>query len=203
MTTVTARDTLFPRRDATAALVDALTHSDVSGQVSRTVKHLSGPGHRELLRQLATATTELLDLDLTQLVAHTLRTYRALVAAAERTVAEPGSVEIVQLQSVPITWQRQAVAQLWLNEVMCLRVDFQLAVLLEFHLEATVKNGRLTALPFGRCTVTITLSSRDQALAATRHTLDLHATLPLGDGLPLAPGAEPSDRTTIIRHRSA
>ncbi|HEV7648518.1 MAG TPA: hypothetical protein VGP26_10180 [Actinophytocola sp.] len=186
--TSTARDALFPHRDATAALAETLNHSDVSGQVSRTIKHLSGAGHRELLRQLATATAELLDLDLTQLVAHTLRTHRALVAAGDRTAAAPGSVEIVQLQSVPVTWQRQAVAQLWLNETLCLRIDLQLAVLLEFHLEATVRGGRLVALPFGRCTVSITLSSRAQTLATTRHTLDLHTALPLGDGLPLTPG---------------
>jgi hypothetical protein len=183
--TITARDALFPRHDATTALAETLDHSDVSGQVSRTIKHLSGAGHRELLRQLATATAELLDVDLTHLVVHTLRTYRALVAAADRTAAAPGSIEIVQLQSVPSTWQRQAVAQLWLNETLCLRIDFQLAVLLEFHLEATVRNGRLVALPFGRCTVSITLSSRGQTLATTRHTLDLRTALPLGDGLPL------------------
>jgi hypothetical protein len=185
----TARDALFPRRDMTRGLPEVLKHSEVSAQMSRAVPHLSAAGRWELLRRTADAAAELLDLDLLNLVMQTLRTYQALMAAAERTAATPGSVEVVQLVSVPTPWQNQATVQLWMDETPCLRIHLQLDIVLELSLEATVKNGRLVALPNGRCTATVTLSAQGSTLVTGRTALDLPTALALGNGVPLTPAA--------------
>jgi hypothetical protein len=183
--TISAGAVLFPRGDAHEALWQGLDHHGVTGEVLRTVKHLSNAGRLELRRQFAGMIAGMLDLDVADLIIRTLQTYDELNAAGERTAATPTSVEIVQLLAVPIPWITYADVQLRVDEVPRFTIRFSLNVVLEISAEAVVRSGRLVAVRSGQCTVTVTLNANETPLTTNVATLDLAINLPLGPGIPL------------------
>jgi hypothetical protein len=140
-----------------------------------------------------------LALDLGDLVAAGWRKQGELAAAAERTAANPGTSELVELATHRVSSVHRPYVELLVNDVRVTTVNFELD--LEFEIKAlvaTVRNGHLVSLHSGDCDLSATLSAEAVRLASRRRHFDLPLVvrwpllLHLGGGTdPLPYGAKP------------
>jgi len=84
-------------QDTGQALAQALDEKGVLGSLGAALQQVSQAGRQAADRQVATVAHGLLDLDLGDLVVAGWRKQAALAAAVERTIANPGSTEVVEL----------------------------------------------------------------------------------------------------------
>jgi hypothetical protein len=159
----------------------------VAAQVLRSVGGLSSAAQHEVRRQVAVVASGVLDLDLVDLVVGGWRKHAALVEAARRTLAVPGTKEVVDLASHRIRSVHQPYLTVLIDGVQVAKVDFELTVVFDVKaLVAVVREGRLVALRGGLCEVAATLAAEGVLLVQQRRQLDLNARLPLGVGIQLA-----------------
>jgi hypothetical protein len=84
-------------QDTEQALTQALHEHGVLGSMDTTLELVSEAGREAAADQVAVVAHGLLDLDLGELVVAGWRKQGQLAAAAERTAANPGSSEVVEL----------------------------------------------------------------------------------------------------------
>jgi hypothetical protein len=181
-------------QDPDQVLAQALKEHGVLGSLGPALQGLSQTGREAAGSQIATVAHELLDLDLGELVVAGWRTHAALAAAAERTKANPGSSEVVDLATHRITLVHRPYVELLLNDVHIATVRFELRVeFLVRALVATVRHGHVAALGFGACDVTATLAAEGVQLVKQQAHLDMSLLIPMP--LPLHPqdGDAPPD----------
>jgi hypothetical protein len=195
MTTSTAAEPLTVRAvlfadtgvDPAAALAQSMDAGGVTAQVLRSVGGLSSAAQDEVKRQVAVVAGGVLDLDVVDLVVGGWHKHAALVAAARRTLAVPGSEEIVDLASHRIRSVHRPYVAVLIDDVQVAKIDFELTVIFDFKaLVAVVRAGRLVALRGGQCEVTAMFAAEGILLAQQRRRLDMNARLPLGVGIQLA-----------------
>jgi hypothetical protein len=143
MTTVTPNQPLTTSvflfgdtQDTGQALAQALDEKGVLGPLGEGLQRLSQAGRQAADRQVATVANGLLDLDLGDLVVAGWRKQAALAAAAKRTIAIPGSSEIVELATHRITSVHRPLVKLLINDVHVATVNFELRI--EFLVRALV-----------------------------------------------------------------
>jgi hypothetical protein len=189
----TVRSVLFGEEgnDSTAALARSMEAGGVGGAVLHRLGGLSGAARHEVDRQVAVVADGLLDLDVVDLAVGGWRKHAALVAAARRTLAVPGSEEVVDLVSHRIRSVHRPDVAVLVDGVRVAKIDFELKVVFEIGaLVAVVRAGRLVALRGGRCDLGATLTAEGILLAQQRKRFDLGARLSLGAGVELlAPGS--------------
>jgi hypothetical protein len=122
-----------------------------------------------------------------------------LAAAAERTAANPGTSEVVELATHRISSVHHPYVELFVNDVRVTTVNFELD--LEFEVKAlvaTVRDGHLVSLHSGDCDLSATLTAEGVRLASRRQQFSLPVVvrwpllLHLGGGTdPLPYGAKP------------
>jgi hypothetical protein len=180
------------------ALGHALKERGVLGTFGAALQALSQTGREVAGGEVAAVAQQLLDMELGELAVAGWRKHAALTAAAERTLANPGSSEVVDLASHRITSVYRPYVELLVDDVHVATVRFELRVQFVVKaLVATVRQGRLDALGFGACDVTATLAAEGLRLAEQRARLDLSLLIPVplplgrrdGDAPPY--GAEP------------
>jgi hypothetical protein len=185
-------------QDPAQALAHALKERGVLGTLGAALQALSQTGREVAGGEVAAVAQQLLDMELGELAVAGWRKHAALTAAAERTLANPGSSEVVDLASHRITSVYRPYVELLVDDVHVATVRFELRVQFVVRaLVATVRDGRLDALGFGACDVTATLAAEGVRLAEQRARLDLSLLIPLplplrrrdGDAPPY--GAEP------------
>jgi hypothetical protein len=136
---------------------------------------------------VAVVASGVLDLDVVDLVVGGWRKHAALVEAARRTLAVPGTEQVVDLASHRITSVHRPYLTVLVDDVQVAKVDFELTVVFDVKaLVAVVRAGRLVALRGGQCEVAATFAAEGILLAQQRRQLDLNARLPLGAGIQLA-----------------
>ena len=179
-------------QDTAQALAQALHEHDVLGSLDTALQLVSQTGRQAADSQIATVAHALLDLDLGGLMAAGWRKQGELAAAAERTAANPGSSEVVELASHRISSVHRPSVELLINGAHVATINFELDI--EFVVKAlvvTVRNGHIVSLHSGACDVAATLAAEGLRLAS-RQT---HLNLPLIIRLPLAlhrgAGADP------------
>jgi hypothetical protein len=202
-------------RDTSQALAQAIDEKGVLGSLGPALQLLSQAGRQAADSQVATVAHGLLDLDLGDLVAAGWRKQAALAAAAERTAANPGSSEVVNLASHRIASVHRPFVELLINDVHVATVNFELEI--EFVVRAlvvTVSNGHVVSLHTWACDVAATLAAEGIQLAGRRAHFELPLVvrwpllLRLGGGAdPLPYGAKPpptsppsARRRTLINH---
>jgi hypothetical protein len=189
------------------ALAQALDEKGVLGSLGAALQQVSQAGRQAADRQVATVANGLLDLDLGDLVVAGWRKQAALAAAAERTIANPGSSEVVELATHRITSVHRPFVELLINDVYVATVHFELHI--EFAVKAlgvTVRHGHLVSLHSGTCDVTATLSAEGVRLARRQEHFELPLLirwplrLHLGSGDPRPDGARrPSASSPSLR----
>lgn len=181
-------------QDPGQALAHALEEHGVLGALGPALQVLSHTGRDAAGSQIAAVAQELLELDLGGLAVAGWRKHAALTAAADRTRANPGSSEVVDLATHRITSVHRPYVELLLNDVHVATVRFELRVeFLVRALVATVRDGHVVSLGFGACDVTATLAAEDMQLVEQRARLDVSLLIPLPLALHREDGDEPPD----------
>jgi hypothetical protein len=144
-------------------------------RASRSALELVSEAGREAAgNQVAVAAHGLLDLDRGDLVIAGWRKQGHLVAAAERTAANPGSSEVVELATHRVSSAHHPFVELLVNDAHLATVTFDLDI--EFVVKAlvvTVRDGQVVSLHTGACDVAATLAAEGMRLASRRAHFEL------------------------------
>ncbi len=168
---------------------EALGHrilSAAGGSLASAMAALPEATREAAIRQVTTAAAGLLDVNLADVLVAGWRAHENLTAAARRTLAVPGSTELVDLATHRLTASQQPYVSILVDGHRVATVRFELSLVFAVSaLLVEVRSGRLTALHAGRCDVTGTLAIQG-APAVTEHAqLDLPGLIPLGQGIRL------------------
>jgi hypothetical protein len=190
---------LFDDEDTGRALAQALDQHGVLGSLDNALGLVAQTTREAAGDQVAAVADGVLALDLGDLVVAGWRKQGQLAAAAERTAANPGTSELVELATHRVSSVHHPYVELLINDVRVTTVNFELD--LEFEVKAlvaTVRDGHLVSLHSGDCDLSATLSAEAVRLASRRRHFDLPLVvrwpllLHLGGGTdPLPYGAKP------------
>ena len=142
--------------------------------MATTLELVSEAGREAAGNQVAVVAHGLLDLDLGDLVIAGWRKQGELAAAAERTAANPGSSEVVELATHRVSSAHHPFVELLVNDVHVATVTFDLDI--EFVVKAlvvTVRDGHVVSLHTGACDVAATLAAEGIQLASRRAHFEL------------------------------
>lgn len=188
----TALDLLFdPNTDAAEALASEILSPGGDQNLDHALARFPEMTRRAAAREAATTAAALLKVDLVEVLMRGWRKHRDIISAARRTLAAPGSTELVIVTShqikldhrpsisVLVDGQRVATLQLGLSIVFDLN-----AVLLG------ISGGRLIGVRSGRCDITATLAVQGTDLLVKRGHLELPGVISLRRGIRLLPVGE-------------
>jgi hypothetical protein len=172
---LTASVFLFPdHQDTGHALAEALDRHDVLRTREIAPRFMTQIMREAAEHQVGVVADGLLNLDLGDLVLAGWRKQERLAAAAERTAANPGSSELVELATHRITSIHRPYVELLLNDTHLTYVSFEFD--LEFVVTAlavTVRHGRIVSLHAGDCDVSATLAAEGVQLISRKERLPL------------------------------
>jgi hypothetical protein len=196
---LTASAFLFHDEDTGPALTRALDEHGVLGSLDTALGLVAQTTRQAAGDQVAAVADGVLALDLGDLMIAGWRKQGQLAAAAERTGANPGTSELVELATHRISSVHHPFVELLVNDVRVTTVSFELD--LEFEVKAlvaTMQNGHLISLHSGDCDLSATLTAEGVRLASRRQQFSLPVLvrwplqLHLGSGTdPLPYGAKP------------
>jgi hypothetical protein len=161
-------------QDPEHALAQALHEHGVLGSTGSALALVSEAGREAAGDQVAVVANGLLDLDLGDLVVAGWRKQGQLAAAAERTAANPGTSEVVELATHRVSSAHHPAVELLVNDVQVATVTFDLTI--EFVVKAlvvTVRDGHVVSLHTGACDVAATLAAEGVQLASRRAHFEL------------------------------
>ena len=188
--TPTALDLLFGRNaDAAAAETLASEISSPGGQdLGRALTDLPETTTKAAAQEAGTIMAALLKVDLIGVLVRGWREHRDIVSAARRTLAAPGSTELVNMAAHEVTLdQRPSVSVLVDGQQVA---SLQLGLSIVFDINALllgISGGRLVAVRSGRCDITATLAVQGTDLLVRRAHLELPGVIPLRRGIRLLP----------------
>src|SRR5919201_2573669 len=113
-TTPTALDLLFdPGTDAAGTLADEILSSGPGQDIGRALGHLPEMARKAAAHEAGTTMAALLKVDLIEVLVRGWREHRDIVSTARRTLAAPGSTELVSMSTHEVTLdQRPSVSAL-------------------------------------------------------------------------------------------
>ena len=188
----TALDLLFdPDTDAAEALASEILSPGGDQNLGRALAQFPETTRRAAAREAATTAAALLKVDLAGVLVRGWREHRDIVTAARRTLAAPGSTELVIVSAHQITLdQRPSISVLVDGQ----RVStLQLGLSIVFDLNAVllgISGGRLTGVRSGRCDITAALAVQGTDLLVKRGHLELPGVISLRQGIRLLPVGE-------------
>ena len=94
---------LTPEEDGPGAVVPGLLSPGATGDLGRVLENVPATLREAAIRETTNAARGLLDVDLTGFLVSGWQKHREVIAAARRTVAAPGSIELVDLATHQIT----------------------------------------------------------------------------------------------------
>ena len=180
-----------PGQDTPAAIAQRLRSADLGADLSRALDRVPPLTRDTAIQQVSATAADLLDVNLADVVAAGWRQHADLTGAARRTVAAPGSAELVDLASHRITGQQEPYVSVLLDGHQVGTVRFRITLGFSVSpLLAEVRLGRLAALRSGRCEVTVALAIQDITVLSERGQLDLPGMVALRHGIRLLPAHE-------------
>lgn len=186
MSQVTVRAVLYGEADPAAAVAAAPAWRTVLSGLGGVLAALSPDGQATLYAQASAAVADLLNLDVLDVLVGGWRRHRSLVAAAQRTQAQLGTTERVELASHRITTTHRPYLDITVNGATLARLHLDLGLTLDVEtMVATVTRARLAGIEGGRCTVTAGLGCEGIPLGSRQLVFDPHLVLLLGEGIAL------------------
>jgi hypothetical protein len=190
--TPTALDVLFgPDADAAEILAGEILSHGGDQNLGRALAHLPETARKAAVQEAATTAAALLMVDLIDVLVRGWREHQDIVSAARRTLAAPGSTELVSMSAHEVTVdQRPSVSVLVDGQPV---TTLQLGLSIVFDVNALllgISGGRLVAVHSGRCEITATLAVQDSDLLVKRAHLELPGVIQLRRGIRLLPIGE-------------
>jgi hypothetical protein len=184
----TALTVLFGPGNAAKALDHAIASADADGNLGYALEHLPAEARTAAVHEVTTAAAGLLDVNLADVLITGWREHQDLTAAARRTVAAPGSSELVDLAEHRITSSQEPYVSVLVDGHQVATLRLSLTIVFDVSaMMARISAGRLAALHSGDCDITVTLAI-DEAEVATRQThLELPGIIILHRGIRLLP----------------
>ena len=183
---------LFDDEDTGRALARALDEHGVLGSLDTALGLVAQTTREAAGDQVAAVADGVLALDLGDLVIAGWRKQGQLAAAAERTAANPGSSEVVELATHRVSSAHHPFVELLVNDAHVANVTFDLDI--EFVVKAlvvTVRDGHVVSLHTGACEVAATLAAEGIQLARRRAHFELPLVVSWPLLLRLGAGADP------------
>jgi hypothetical protein len=179
---------LFGPGDAAEALDHAIVSADADGNLGRALEHLPAEAHTAAVREVTTAAAGLLDVNLADMLITGWREHQDLTAAARRTLAAPGSTELVDLADHRVTSSQEPYVSVLVDGHQVATLRLGLTVVFDVTaMLAGISAGRLVAVHSGDCHISVTLAI-DEAEVVTRQTsLELPGIITLHRGIRLLP----------------
>ena len=197
MTTAPARpDTaltlLFgPAEQVLDTLTHAIVYAGTGGNLDRAVEKLPQAARDAAAREVTAATAGLLDIDLIDLLVAGWREYQDLTSAARRTLAAPGSTELVRLVTHRVSVSQQPYVAILVDGHQVATVQLSLSVVFDVSaVLARVRAGKLAGVHTGSCDITATLAIDDIDVASKKAHRDLPGEIALRHELRLLPARD-------------
>jgi len=197
MTTATTRPdtTLTLLFGPDEQILDTLTHAIMSGgadgNLDRAVQKLPEAARDVAAREITAATADLLDINLIDLLIAGWRQYQDLTSAARRTLAAPGSTELVQLATHRVSVSQRPYVALLVDGHQVATVQLSLSVVFDVSaVLARVRAGKLAGVHTGSCDITATLAIDDIDVASKQAHLELPGEIALRRELRLLPARD-------------
>jgi hypothetical protein len=183
----TALDLLFgPGNDNPEAMARQLLSAGTDGDLGRALENLPKATRDAAVRETTAAAAGLLNVDLFGGLVAGWRKHHDLTAAAQRTLAVPGSVELVDMAGHQITTSQHPSVKVLVNEAEVATIQLGLSLVFRVTaMGARVSAGRLVALHSGQCDLTVTLAIQGTTVFTKRAHLTLPGAIPLGQGIRL------------------
>jgi hypothetical protein len=143
-------------------------------------------------RDVAAAAVKLLDdVNLAEVLVDGWRKQHELAAAARRTLAHPGSTELVKLATHCITLTQRPYVSVLVNDHPWATVNLTLSLVFDVTaLQAKISSGELAALQSGRCDITAALAIQDADPITKQAHLELPGFISLRQGIRLLPAKD-------------
>jgi hypothetical protein len=183
----TALDLLFgPGNETPAALARQLMSADTDGDLGRALENLPRATREAAVRETTAAAAGLLSLDLIGGLVAGWRKHHDLTAAAQRTIAVPGTVELVDMAEHQISISQHPSVTVLVDGAQVATIRLGLSLLFRVTaMGAKISAGRLVALHSGRCDLTAALAVQGTTVLTKQAHLTLPGVIPLGRGIRL------------------
>jgi hypothetical protein len=190
---LTAADLLFgSSQDAEQALTREIMSASRTQNLGHALKHLPRVTREAAAREATSAAAGLMKVNLIDVLAAGWREHREVIAAARRTLATPGSKELVGVAPHRITTLQQPAVSVLIDGRRVHTLQLGLSIVFEVTgLVAGVSHGRLAGIHAGRCEVGVALTVHDiEVLTKRAHHLELPGVMALKTGFRLLPSNE-------------
>ena len=138
------------------------------------------------VREARAAVAGLLDVSLIGVLVSAWRTHQDLASAARRTLAKPGSTELVPLAEHQITSVMHPYVTVFVDGYQVTTIHLDLSFLFDVQaVLAGIRDGQLVALHSGHCDLTATLAIEKTEVATKQVSFTLPGVIPLKPGIRL------------------
>jgi hypothetical protein len=133
------------------------------------------------------------------------REHRDIVSAARRTLAAPGSTELVSMSAHEVTLDQQPSVSVLVDGQQVAVLHLGLSIVFDVTaLLLGISGGRLVAVRSGRCDITAVLAVQSADLLVKHARLELPGVIPLRRGIRLLPvGEYPVSENPAGDHRGS
>jgi hypothetical protein len=183
----TALDLLFgPGNGAPNALASQLLSADTKGDLGRALAELPEVTRQAAVREATAAAAGLLNVDLIGGLVAGWRRHHDLTAAAQRTLAAPGSVELVDMTGHQVATSQHPSVTVLVDGAQVATIQLGLSLVFRVTaMTAKISAGRLAAILSGRCDLTVILAIQGTTVLTKQAHLTLPGVIPLGQGIRL------------------
>jgi len=193
---LTAADLLYgSAADAPKALTRQIMSAGHAQSLGQALKRLPRVTREAAAHEAALAAAVLLKVDLMDILVAGWREHRDIISAARRTLAGPGSKELVGVAPHRISTVQQPAVSILLDGRRVHTLQLGLSIIFDVTgLVAGVHAGRLAGIHAGRCEIGVALTIHEiEVLTKRAHHLELPGVKSLGTGLRLLPAGEYPD----------
>jgi hypothetical protein len=190
-----------PEADSPAAIAHRLASADPEN-LDRALQGLPKATRDAAVREVAAAVGGLLNVNLLDVLVAGWRKYHDLTSAARRTLAMPGSTELVQLATHQVTDEQHPYISVLVDGHSVATLNLDLSVVFDVSaLVAGISAGRLVAVHSGHCDITARVRLQGTDVVNGQARLELPGVISLGGGIRLLPArdysavAEPAETT--------
>jgi len=187
---LTARVFLLGKSEGASSaevFASSLSERGIAGSAIEGLRHLSASALKAVDHEVAAVADGFLNLDLGSVLVSGWRKYTDLTGAAARTLAAPGSEEVVILAAHRVISTHHPSVDLLVDGVKVYTFVFDLNVVFDLNgVVAVVRLGELVALRGGECVVTVSLALEGLPLMPQRQgRVDLALVVRLRPAIPL------------------